>query len=369
MFPIERNKLSSYDEIKRGFLEADLQPRSVGASHTPNWLLWFFRGGIVLLILFLIAIMFVPWQQVSIGRGSVISYSTANRGQRVQAPVFGRIEKWLVQEGQEVQKGEQLVELSDLDERILNRLGQQLEAAKLRLQAAERAITVGTSNLERQEALLEKGLSSERDVELAKIDYAKFEVDLSTAQTTVAELEVKIARQLSQSVRAPFDGIVVRVLVPDGGTVVNAGDSLALLVPSTKDRAVELTISGIDMPLISPGRKVRLQFEGWPAVQFTGWPSVAVGTFGGVVQVVDAIDDGRGNYRVLVFPDPEDDPWPDERYLRQGVRSIGWILLDEVSLGWEIWRQLNSFPMTVDNYDSDVEKDSTVKERVNDSLL
>ena len=36
-----------------------------------------------------------------------------------------------------------------------------------------------------------------------------------------------------------------------------------------------------DMPMLQTGRRVRLQFEGWPALQFSGWPSIAVGTFGG----------------------------------------------------------------------------------------
>ena len=57
------------------------------------------------------------------------------------------------------------------------------------------------------------------------------------------------------------------------------------------------------------------------------------------------IDDGR--FRALVLPDPDDEPWPDRRYLRQGVRTSGWVLLDEVSMGYEIWRQLNAFPPSV----------------------
>ncbi|MEM7457372.1 MAG: toxin secretion protein, partial [Planctomycetota bacterium] len=87
------------------------------------------------------------------------------------------------------------------------------------------------------------------------------------------------------------------------------------------------------------------QFEGWPAVQFAGWPSVAVGTFGGVVASVDATDNGKGQFRVLVTPG--DAEWPSDRYLRQGVRANGWVMLREVSLGYEIWRQLNGFPVIV----------------------
>ena len=90
---------------------------------------------------------------------------------------------------------------------------------------------------------------------------------------------------------------------------------------------------------------MRLQFEGWPAVQFTGWPSVAVGTFPGEVAFVDMTDDGQGHFRVVVVP-PKDEPhaWPDAAFLRQGVQANGWILLDTVRLGFELWRQWNGFP-------------------------
>jgi multidrug efflux pump subunit AcrA (membrane-fusion protein) len=365
MLPIQQQQLSSYTEIEKAFIEAGLKPKSVGASHTPKVLNVFFRVGILLLILFIILILIVPWQQVSIGQGTVISYSTANRGQRVQAPVHGRIDKWLVQEGEEIKKGQSLVEIIDFDEQILERLQDQLRAAEVALNAAKQAVEIGKNNLNRQSNLYAKGLTSERELELAKIDLSKYESDLSSAQSKYAELNVKISRQSSQSVASPFDGTVVRILVPEGGTVVDAGDILALLVPNTKDRAVELIIKGIDLPLISVGRKARIQFEGWPAVQFTGWPSVAIGTFGGIVGVVDAIDDGKGNYRVLVFPDPEDEPWPEQRFLRQGIRAIGWIMLDEVKLGWELWRRLNSFPMTVDQ---PIEKKEKIDNFINKKL-
>ena len=93
---------------------------------------------------------------------------------------------------------------------------------------------------------------------------------------------------------------------------------------------------------------MRLQFEGWPAVQFAGWPSVAVGTFGGVVKVVDAQGRADGRFRVLVVPDPSAAPWPEKPYLRQGGRANGWLLLDTVRLGYEFWRQLNAFPPSVE---------------------
>jgi len=148
-------------------------------------------------------------------------------------------------------------------------------------------------------------------------------------------------------VRAPRDGTVLRVHAANSADLLSQGDPLIELIPDTTELAVELWVRGHDAPLVTPGRKARLQFEGWPAVQFAGWPSVAVGTFGGVVAVVDAQAAADGRTRVLVVPDPEDEPWPDRRYLRQGGRANGWLLLEDVSLGYEIWRQLNAFPPSV----------------------
>jgi len=36
--------------------------------------------------------------------------------------------------------------------------------------------------------------------------------------------------------------------------------------------------------------------------------------------------------------------WPDGRWLRQGTRANGWVMLEEVRLGYELWRQMNGFP-------------------------
>jgi hypothetical protein len=87
-----------------------------------------------------------------------------------------------------------------------------------------------------------------------------------------------------------------------------------------------------------------LQFEGWPALQFAGWPEMAVGTFGANVAFVDATDDGKGKFRVVLTPDEASQEWPSERFLRQGVRVEGWILLNRVTMIYELWRQLNAFP-------------------------
>ena len=97
--------------------------------------------------------------------------------------------------------------------------------------------------------------------------------------------------------------------------------------------------------IVRVGAPVRIQFEGWPVIQVSGWPSKAVGTFAGRVVAIDASAQANGRFRILVEEDKDwQSPWPDQRFVRFGSKARGWVLLDTVSVGYEIWRQLNNFP-------------------------
>lgn len=227
----------------------------------------------------------------------------------------------------------------DLELSIL--AAQTAQAGSGRAQAALRAARVEVKALTAD--LAEKGSSNRADIDSARSSLEKLKAEAAKAAAELSQVQVKLARQEQMLVTAPRDGTIFRVVANQGAEMVKAGDPLVLLVPEVGSRAVELYVDGNDAPLIAPGRPVRLQFEGWPAVQFMGWPSVAVGTFSGRVAFVDAHGDGRGRFRVVVVPQ-DVTSWPDRRYLRQGVRANGWLLLNQVSLGFELWRQFNGFP-------------------------
>jgi multidrug resistance efflux pump len=208
------------------------------------------------------------------------------------------------------------------------------------------------------QSLLDKAIG---DVEKAKSDVAKADTEISKAEKDLSEMRTKVSRQESQMIVAPFDGFLTSISANQGGQMVKEGDTLCVIVPDTADRAVQIWLDGNDAPLVEVGRHVRLQFEGWPAVQFAGWPSVAVGTFGGSVVSIDATDNGKGKFRVLVRPDDDVQEWPDERYLRQGVRANSWVLLEQVPLWYEIWRNMNGFPPVVTQPDDDKSKSKPPK--------
>ena len=198
------------------------------------------------------------------------------------------------------------------------------------------------------------GLST---VATTRRDLRRAEQNVFAVERELQEIDNRIERFKARFVKAPCDGVVFRISA-DGqtGQFVKEGDELAVIVPDTTDRVVELMIDGADAPLIAAhmeqtgrGPHVRLQFEGWPGVQFAGWPSVATGTFGGRVRQIDPTDDGYGRFRILVEPEEmfDGDRWPEGLYLRQGNQAVGWVFLNRVTLGYELWRQLNGFPPVV----------------------
>ncbi len=302
---------------------------------------------VIFFIISLFVLAYVPWQQTAYGEGKVIALSPNEREQNVIAPISGRLGKWHVHDGSYVKKGEIIVDLLDIDPNLLVRLKNEKQAILLQQKAAKLALDTAKINVNRQQRLFEEGISSRRNYENARFEHIKYESQLAAIQIELTKINVKIARQKSQQVRAPLSGTIIRRMAGQESVLVNQGSVLAVLIPETTSRVATLWLLGNDIPLIRVGQHVRLQFEGWPAIQFSGWPSVAVGTFGGTVKVIDPTDNGRGKFRILVVPDKKND-WPGPKFLRQGIRVNGWVLLNRVHLWYELWRRFNGFPPVVD---------------------
>lgn len=273
---------------------------------------------------------------------------------------------------QNVEQAKQSALTAELNLRRLDELFRKGLRSKRDLELAELEIVTARTRLESNLASLEV---ARRDLEVARLDRERVINDTSaqvnSLRASVASVRETIAKTNSdlqklgidignvterndqRLVRAPREGKVVRVMQVGEGETVKAGDQLALLAPLSTDQAVELFLSDYDAPLVEVGRAVRLNFAGWPALQFVGWPSVAVGTFAGRVKVIDAVDDGKNRFRIIVVPDEEavksgrDENWPTLDQLRPGAEVNGWVLLDVVSIGFELWRQFNAFPPTV----------------------
>lgn len=169
---------------------------------------------------------------------------------------------------------------------------------------------------------------------------------LSENRSKQAKLETKISntemRQGYYIVRANQSGYVVRSMKTGIGEIAKEGKPIVSLMPENPQKAVELYVQAVDLPLLQKGTEVRLQFDGWPALVFSGWDNASIGTFGGRIAVIDYVNSYENKYRILVVPDTNEEPWPD--LLRIGSGVYGWAMLQEVPVWYEVWRQLNAFP-------------------------
>jgi len=301
---------------------------------------WISILGLMMTVAFLV---FVPWIQTVSGGGMIIALQPGDREQDISALVPGRIAEWFVREGSTVEEGQPIARIADIDPQLVARLQSQLTVARERLATNEAAAATAKLDQERKAALFEDGLVSRLEFEQAQIRLRELEARAQGAAESVAQAEVALSRESSQLVLAPRAGIITRVSAGGTATYIKAGDPLARFAPIGVDRAVEIYIDGRDAAWVEVGRPVRLQFEAWPAIQFSGWPEVAIGTFAGEVSFIDPLARPDGRFRVIL-KEVEASPWPEDQVLRLGTKARGWILLDEVSVGFELWRQLNNFP-------------------------
>jgi multidrug resistance efflux pump len=227
-----------------------------------------------------------------------------------------------------------------------------METRRLKVQETQNKLNSVQNKLaiSRQELI-----NSQIELNAVNADYAekiaKARSDRSTALAAFSDGQSELSKLLNKQasvdirrgfyiVRAPQDGYVVKALKAGIGETLKETESICTLQPINPNLAVELYVKAMDVPLIQEGRIARLEFEGWPAIQFSGWPSVSVGTFAGKVKVIDMIDSKNGEYRLLITP--ENGNWPKQ--LRMGSGVYGWIMLDNVPVWYELWRQLNAFP-------------------------
>ncbi len=208
-----------------------------------------------------------------------------------------------------------------------------------------------------------QNVTNEYAEKIAKVrsEIASTQSTIADAQGDVQKLSIQASNYTQRSqfyyIVAPQKSYITKAIKPGIGETVKEGDGIVTIMPAEYELAVELYIKPMDLPLVDIGQEVRFIFDGWPAFIFSGWPGQSFGTYKGRVVAIDNMISSKGEYRILVGPDPESEEWPEE--LRVGSGAQGIALLDNVPVWYEIWRRLNGFPP--DYYDGrtlEVEKDS-----------
>lgn len=387
--------------------------------------------------------LFLPWTQNIRGTGSVTTLKPDQRPQTIHSAIAGRVEKWYVQEGDFVKKGDTIVFISEIKEEYFDpnlventkqqvdakkmakesyddkvvalenqmqslsrELGLKLEQGRNKIKQAQlkvksdsmdlaavktqliiaqtqfdRAVTLNRDGLKPLTDVEEKRLklqeaqakiitqenkllaakneliNSRVEINRIKAEYtekiSKANSDKYTALSSLYDTEAQVTKLENQYVnysirnglyyiKAPQDGYINKALLSGIGETIKEGTSVVSIMPAGYDIAVETYVDPIDLPLIKRGSKIRVWFDGWPTIVFSGWPGISYGTFGGRVVAIENFISPNGKYRVLVSPDKDEEPWPEQLSIGAGAQTIA--LLDNVPVWYEIWRNLNGFP-------------------------
>jgi adhesin transport system membrane fusion protein len=229
-----------------------------------------------------------------------------------------------------------------------------LEKRKLTLQKTMAAKVSGENKLltSRNELLNSKveitSIGAQYRDDIAKAESEKYS-SLSKMYDSEAEVTKLQNQYMNYSIRlgmyhivAPQDGYITQAVQFGLGETIKTGEEIITIMPANYDLAVEMYVKPMDLPLLIKGQKTRVQFDGWPAVVFSGWPNSSYGTFGGEIVAIDNFSSTNGLFRVLVSPDTTDHQWPKSLRIGGGTHSM--VLLEDVPIWYELWRNINGFP-------------------------
>jgi multidrug efflux pump subunit AcrA (membrane-fusion protein) len=262
-----------------------------------------------------------------------MEYHTAQINSKIAQDQFRRFEK-LVEEGVKSQ--------TDLETRRLTwqrTQANQIAAQQKLLQSGNDIIDAKVEYNSVEAKFRDEVAKAESDKFTALSDMYQAEVDVTKLQSQVMNYSIRNGMYV---ILAPQDGVVTKVLSSGIGETIKQGDAIATIMPAVYDLAIEMYVRPMDLPLLAKGQKVRIQFDGWPSIAFSGWPNCSFGTFGGEVFAVDNFAGDDGTFRVLISPLKNDRPWP--KALRVGGGANSMILLNDVPIGYELWRLVNGFP-------------------------
>lgn len=170
--------------------------------------------------------------------------------------------------------------------------------------------------------------------------------NISTGAADVSKLENLYSnydiRNKLYYITSPQNGQITKAKKAGIGEMVKEGEMLVEIVPEKPQLAVELYVDPMDLPLLNEGQPIQFIFDGYPAIVFSGWPAASYGTFSGIISVIERSASENGKFRLLAIEDKIEKPWPSQ--LRIGGGASGIALLKNVSIGYELWRNINGFP-------------------------
>ncbi|MDT0689024.1 biotin/lipoyl-binding protein [Salegentibacter sp. F188] len=159
--------------------------------------------------IFIVLVMFLPWTQNVSGTGYVTTLSPEHRPQTIQSAIPGRIEKWFVEEGEFVNRGDTILHISEVkseyfDPMLVERTGDQIEAKTGSVNSYGGKIIALTAQI----AALRNELALKLQQANNKLRQANFKVESDSIDLEAARTNLNIAQtQYERTVQLQEEGL------------------------------------------------------------------------------------------------------------------------------------------------------------------
>ena len=159
--------------------------------------------------------LFLPWTQNISGSGAVTTLKPNQRPQSIQSVISGRIEKWYVQEGDYVEKGDTIMFISEIkedymDPNLVANTKNQVNAKKQALQSYGSKVTTLSSqiqNIENERKLKLEQAQNKIRQGLLKIKSDSTDLEAVKTQLKIANSQFNRAVQLNKEGLKPLTDV------------------------------------------------------------------------------------------------------------------------------------------------------------------
>ena len=226
---------------------------------------------------------------------SVVSASgkiQPKRSVNISADTMGRVTSLSVNEGDEVKRGQFLLEIDprnlrsrvESGEASLQASASQLQQMRLSIEAARVNLKAAQDTLNRQQELWKGGLTTRENLERADNEVKSQQANLRAQEQNLKTQELRIAQErasLSSAqydlsrvrLESPINGIVTRRNIEEGETAVtgtmNNPGTVLLTIADMSVLETEVEVDETDIPTVKIGQRAKVTIDALPNRTFT----------------------------------------------------------------------------------------------------
>ena len=215
------------------------------------------------------------------GSGYIV---TGDRYVSIGVRVPGRIDRYFVEEGQTVHKGDPLVQLDDRDYRAA------VAVIQARQASARADLTLAEADLERGRALRGQGIISQQELDVLVNRAAVTRAAIGQLDAELDEARVNLDYT---TLRAPTDGVILAKLKEVGEIAVPggfAGSGDLIRLANLTDMRAEVDVNEADLARIGLGQPAQVTPDAYPDAKYDAR----------VVKLYPQVDRQKGTLKVEV---------------------------------------------------------------------